>query len=112
MRAFDTLKPMASFLPGVGGLWGVPMWTFYVNRGQGVATFGSQNKNGGILLFQTAEKAYQITPSVGFRTLLKGKRESGATFEALPFFPRSDADASHPPRRDMFIGNNEMEVSM
>ncbi|KAL1526064.1 hypothetical protein AB1Y20_020885 [Prymnesium parvum] len=110
MRAFDRVKPMASFLPGVGGLWGVPMWTFYVNRGQGLATFGVKSKDGGILLFQTAEKAYQVTPFVGFRTLLKGKRASGKTFEAQPFFPQSDADETTTARRDMFIGNNEMEI--
>jgi hypothetical protein len=39
LRNFDRVKPMSSFLPGVGGLWGVPMWAFYVNRGQGMATF-------------------------------------------------------------------------
>mmetsp|Transcript_56284 Transcript_56284/g.93077 ORF Transcript_56284/g.93077 Transcript_56284/m.93077 type:complete len:1196 (-) Transcript_56284:326-3913(-) len=110
MRSFDRLKPMASFLPGVGGLWGVPMWTFYVNRGQGLATFGVENKEKGILLFQTADKAYQITPYVGFRTLLKGKRASGSHFESQPFFPESDADASQTARRDMFIGTNEMEI--
>jgi hypothetical protein len=110
MRAFDRVKPMANFLPGVGGLWGVPMWTFYVNRGQGLATFGVENKEGGVLLFQTAEKAYQATPFVGFRTLLKGKRETGSTFESQPFFPESDAEANHTARRDMFIGSNEMEI--
>ena len=60
MRDFDRAKPMSSFLPGVGGLWGIPMWAFYVNRGQGLATFGVENKDGGILLFQTAEKTYQV----------------------------------------------------
>uniref|UniRef100_A0A7S0PZ02 Cellobiose phosphorylase n=1 Tax=Coccolithus braarudii TaxID=221442 RepID=A0A7S0PZ02_9EUKA len=101
---------MASFLPGVGGLWGIPMWSFYVNRGQGMATFGIENKEGGLLLFQTAEKAYQVTPFVGFRTLIKGQRADGSTFEAQPFFPESDADKTTSARRDMFIGNNEMEV--
>merc|ERR1719421_1999143 len=72
MEDFDRAKPMASFLPGVGGKWGVPMWAFYVNRGQGMATFGVENKDGGIALFQTAEKTYQVTPYLGFRTLLKG----------------------------------------
>jgi len=110
MRSFDLWKPMSSFLAGVGGLWGVPMWSFYVNRGQGIATFGVQNKDQGILMFQTAEKAYQATPYVGFRTFLKGTRSSGATFEAQPFFPSSDADEGKAPRRDMYIGVNEMEV--
>jgi len=110
MRSFDKFKPMSSFLPGVGGVWGVPMWTFYVNRGQAVATFGVKNKGGGILLFQTADKAYQATPYLGFRTLLKGKRASGETFEAQPFMPASDAAAASPARRDMYIGNNELEI--
>ena len=109
MRDFDRAKPMSSFLPGVGGLWGIPMWAFYVNRGQGLATFGVENKDGGILLFQTAEKTYQVTPYVGFRTLLKGKRASGS-FEAQPFLPTSDANPKVTPDRKMYIGNNEMEV--
>jgi hypothetical protein len=110
MKDFDRAKPMASFLPGVGGKWGVPMWAFYVNRGQGMATFGVENKDGGILLFQTAEKTYQVTPYVGFRTLLKGTRQDGTTFEAQPFMPSGDADPQATPARKMFIGNNEMEV--
>ncbi|KAL3927844.1 MAG: hypothetical protein SGPRY_002646 [Prymnesium sp.] len=110
MHDFDKVKPMANFLPGVGGLWGVPMWTFYVNRGQALATFGVKDKDGGLLLFQTAEKTYQVTPYVGFRTLLKGTRASGQKFETQPFFPESDADPKTAARRDMFIGNNEMEI--
>lgn len=41
---FDAMKPFASFLPAVSGEYGVPMWTFYVNRGQAVTTFGTENK--------------------------------------------------------------------
>lgn len=104
MRAFDRQRPMSSFLPGVGGLWGLPMWTFYVNRGQAVATFGIENKDGGILMFQTAEKAYQATPTVAFRTMLKGSR-GGEPFTAQPFMPGAGS-----PRRDMFIGSNEVEI--
>ena len=110
MRAYDKFKPMASFLPGVGGVWGVPMWAFYVNRGQAIATFGVENKDSGILLFSTADKAYQSTPFLGFRTLLKGKTASGKGFESQPFFPESDAKAAKPARRDMYIGNNELEI--
>ena len=76
------ITTQASFLPGVGGKWGVPMWAFYVTRGQGMATFGVETKDGGISLFQTAEKTYQVTPFVGFRTLLKGTRASGTSFES------------------------------
>jgi len=104
------LITQASFLPGVGGKWGVPMWAFYVNRGQGMATFGVENKDGGIALFQTAEKTYQVTPFVGFRTLLKGTRASGTSFESQPFMPSSDADPKTTPDRKMMMGYNEMEV--
>ena len=42
--------------------------------------------------------------------MLKGKSESGKTFQSQPFFPESDAAAATPARRDMYIGNNEMEI--
>lgn len=77
MRNFDLARPMSNFLPGLGGVWGVPMWAFYVNRGQGITSFGKLSKDGAISKFVTAEKAYQQTPFTGFRTFLKGKRVSG-----------------------------------
>jgi len=67
MRNFDKVKPMSNFLNGLGGMWGVPMWAFYVNRGQAIASFGKQNKDGAFFKFNTAEKAYQETPFTGFR---------------------------------------------
>lgn len=72
MRNYDQKKPMANFLSGLSGFWGVPMWTFYVNRGQGITSFGTQNKDGGIEKFQSAEKAYFLAPFTGFRTFIKG----------------------------------------
>ncbi len=30
----------ASFLPGISGVKGIPIWCYYVNRGQGVVSFG------------------------------------------------------------------------
>ena len=42
MPDYDTSRVWASFLPGIGGEWGVPTWGFYVNRGQGMVTFGTQ----------------------------------------------------------------------
>ena len=42
MDNYDTSRVWASFLPGIGGEWGVPTWGFYVNRGQGMVTFGTQ----------------------------------------------------------------------
>ena len=89
MHNYDKKKPMSNFLSGLAGLWGVPMWTFYVNRGQAITSFGVQNKDGMIEKFQSAEKAYQLTPFTGFRTFVKGSRSNGVTFEHMPFFPRA-----------------------
>ena len=48
LKNFDSIKPVANFLAGVGGAWGTPIWAFYVNRGQAVSAFGIRNKDGGI----------------------------------------------------------------
>ena len=107
-RDFDETKPMANFLAGIGGFWGIPMWAFYVNRGQGITSFGIQNKDGPISKFLTAEKAYQQTPFTGFRTFVKGYRKS-SSFKHMPFFPVTEFDEQKP-SRNMLIGMNEMEI--
>lgn len=108
LHDYDEEKPFSNFLAGLGGFWGVPMWVFYVNRGQGITSFGIQNKDGGILKFLTAEKAYQQTPFVGFRTFVRGKLGK-KLFNHMPFFPIVDKDIVKP-SRTMFIGMNEMEI--
>ena len=35
LEDFDARSTFASFLPGVAGYFGKPVWAFYVNRGQG-----------------------------------------------------------------------------
>ena len=52
--------PFASFLPGIAGPLGIPLWAFYVNRGQAMASFGVGSKDAAIMEFQPANKAYQI----------------------------------------------------
>ncbi|MCS7202346.1 MAG: hypothetical protein NZ841_06195 [Dictyoglomus sp.] len=63
--------PFSSFLPGIAGILGIPMWCFYVNRGQCIASFGFETKDGAILEFHPANKAYRLTPIYGFRTFIK-----------------------------------------
>ncbi len=63
--------PFSSFLPGISGILGIPMWCFYVNRGQCIASFGFESKDGAILEFYPANKAYRLTPIYGFRTFIK-----------------------------------------
>ena len=68
---YDKQKTFSSFLPGLAGKRGIPLWAFYVNRGQGIASFGIENKDRGILEFSPAVKAYQMVGIDGFRTFIK-----------------------------------------
>lgn len=111
LRNFDIAKPMSNFLPGLAGIWGVPMWAFYVNRGQGITSFGKFSKDSAIAKFVTAEKAYQQTPFTGFRTFIKGKRAGeDASFHHMPFFPRLAGESVEKLERNMKIGSNDMVV--
>lgn len=97
---YDTARPFSSFLPGLAGPRGVPLWVFTVNRGQAIASFGVESKDQPIVEFQPANKAYQLTPSLGFRTFLK---IGGQPYE--PFAP-----CLTPIDRRLFIGMNELEL--
>jgi len=68
---YQHAKLFADFFPGVSGLYGIPMWAFYVNRGQGLSSFGIESKDKAILEFQPANKAYRLSSTQGFRTFLK-----------------------------------------
>ncbi len=61
----------SGFLPGVAGLDGIPIWVFYVNRGQGVVSFGTESKDGCIAEFFSAAAAYRAVSEQGFRTFIK-----------------------------------------
>jgi len=70
---YNHQKTFSNFFPGISGLWGIPMWVFYVNRGQCISSFGIESKDKAILEFQPANKAYQMTSLHGFRTFIKIK---------------------------------------
>ena len=98
-------SPFSSFLPGIAGPMGIPMWVFYVNRGQAITSFGVESKDCPIMEFQPTNKAYQNTTTTGFRTFLKIQRpKQTQTYE--PFSPWSSSDST----RQMFIGMNELEI--
>ncbi len=101
---FAAARPFASFLPGIAGPLGIPLWVFYVNRGQAIASFGIENKDHPIMEFLPANKAYQSTPYTGFRTFLKLTHD-GATAFYEPFSPWQADDTTQ-----MFIGMNELEL--
>lgn len=98
IKDYKKQSPFSSFLPGISGLKGIPIWCFYVNRGQAIAGFGSEDKNHSIMEFYPAHQAYQFTKTMGFRTFLKVDK----TFYE-PF-------AGNESKADMYIGMNELEI--
>ncbi len=84
IKEYNLAKPFASFFPGISGKYGIPMWVFYVNRGQAIASFGTRDKDHAIMEFFPANKSWQLTPSFGFRTFIKS-REAGKTLFYEPF---------------------------
>ena len=101
LRSYDQAPPFSSFLPGIAGLYGIPLWVFTTNRGQAVSSFGVESKDRPILEFQPANKAYQLTGTLGFRTFL---RSAHGLVE--PFSPWSGREV----QRDLFVGMNELEI--
>eukprot|EP00339_Tiarina_fusa_P025335 CAMPEP_0117045698 /NCGR_PEP_ID=MMETSP0472-20121206/31617_1 /TAXON_ID=693140 ORGANISM="Tiarina fusus, Strain LIS" /NCGR_SAMPLE_ID=MMETSP0472 /ASSEMBLY_ACC=CAM_ASM_000603 /LENGTH=1223 /DNA_ID=CAMNT_0004757805 /DNA_START=135 /DNA_END=3806 /DNA_ORIENTATION=+ len=121
LEDYDAKSTFASFLPSVAGYFGKPVWSFYVNRGQAIATFGTLSKDFPILEFNPANKAYQLTPFIGFRTFVRGTRVGASTglstsFQVEPFAPagsrnlEDENDDPDKPKRIMYVGTNEVEV--
>ena len=75
---YNLAPTFASFFPGISGVKGIPMWAYYVNRGQGICTFGVKNKNYSIMEFYPANVSYNLVNTFGFRTFLKIKKGKDA----------------------------------
>lgn len=98
MEGYGRKPVFASFLPGISGVRGIPIWCYYVNRGQCVASFGVEDKDHAIMEFYPAHQAYQNVKTTGFRTFI---RKDGAVTEAF-----ADEDVSH----DMRISMNGLTI--
>lgn len=105
LQDFQQKKVFSSFLPGIAGLKGIPMWVFYVNRGQGIAGFGVESKDHPLMEYQCAQRAYQVAAQLGFRTFLKGKR-GGDAWNYEPF----GAVGGDQVKRTMTTGLNDLEI--
>ena len=104
IERYDVAPAFCSFLPGVAGPDGVPLWCMYVDRAQGVVSFGIQDKDHAIAEFLPATWAYQLVGIQGFRTFCK---IDGAYYE--PFRP---VPAEHPDCiRTMRILPDSLEVA-
>ncbi len=71
IKDYGRKSAFASFLPGIAGIKGIPIWCYYVNRGQAVVSFGVRDKDNGIMEFYPAHTAYQTVNKTGFRTFIK-----------------------------------------
>lgn len=98
MENYHLKSPFASFLPGISGEHGIPLWCYYVNRGQCVSCFGIQDKDHPIMEFYPAHQAYERTALLGFRTFLK---VNGVYEEAF---------AGREGSRRMVIGMNRLSI--
>lgn len=81
---YNNSKAFSSFFPAIAGEWGKPMWCYYVNRGQSITCLGTNDKEGAIIEFVAANKAYRQTPTQGFRTFLKVNGEFYEPFKNSP----------------------------
>ncbi|MUG45934.1 cellobiose phosphorylase [Paenibacillus woosongensis] len=104
IKQFDKAKPFSSFLPGLAGLKGIPMWTFYVNRGQAVCSFGIRDKKSPIMEFSPASITYQSVTSKGFRTFIKREGAKGI------YEPFQSAAPDAAAERKMVILPNEIGI--
>jgi hypothetical protein len=100
---YNHAMPFSDFFPALAGVTGKPMWVFTSNRGQGISSFGINNKDGAMLEFLPANKAYHVTPSLGFRTFIKTTRDS-QVYEPFVYA----MDARH---QTMRIRPYELEIS-
>lgn len=71
IRDYQNQPTFSSFLPGIAGEMGIPVWCYYNNRGQAVCSFGVQDKDHAIMEFQSAHVSYQNVSRTGFRTFCK-----------------------------------------
>jgi hypothetical protein len=83
---YNWAPAFSNFLPGIAGKWGIPLWLYYVSRGQAVSSFGVRDKNGQILEFYSFNKAVMRVAREGFRTFVR--LDDRETYE--PFQKTSD----------------------
>ena len=102
---YNAAPSFSSFFPAIAGLKGIPMWAYYVNRAQGIASFGIKNKNYSIMEFYPANSSYSLVSSLGFRTFLKIKR-GGKITDYEPFRVNPSGDV----KQTMYITSCDMAI--
>lgn len=97
MKDYGKKGTFASFLPGIAGIHGIPIWCYYVNRGQAVCSFGVENKDHSMMEFYPAHTAYQNVKRTGFRTFYQvdGIYREAFAREELPQEMRIEMNVLH-----------------
>ncbi len=104
---FQRFHPFSSFLPGIAGENGIPLWAFYVNRGQAMAGFGIRDKDASITEFFPADKSYQMVPLQGFRTFIKvHTKDETSIFEPFSFIRDNETV-----REKLSIAENHIQLN-
>ena len=98
-KSYALKKPFSSFLSGVAGIQGIPMWVYYVNKGQLIASFGLRDKNGAMLEFVPANQAYELIAQKGFRTFIKA---DGKVFECF--------QAAHANNQSLHVEKHDVSI--
>ena len=104
---YNLAPTFASFFPGIAGVKGIPMWAYYVNRGQGICTFGVKNKNYAIMEFYPANVSYNLVSTFGFRTFLKIKK--GKEIICYEPFKNNSADTKNI-KQNMYISSYDLTI--
>ncbi len=106
---YNYAKPFANFFPGIAGKYGIPMWVFYVNRGQCICSFGIKDKDHAIMEFFSANKSWQLVSDKGFRTFIKIKNGSAGHLYYEPFHD-GYANLKYRIKNSMRIGAAELTL--
>ena len=96
IKDYQNKPTFSSFLPGIAGEMGVPIWCYYNNRGQAVCSFGVKDKDHSIMEFSPAHVAYRDVSRTGFRTFCKANGKYSELFTE---------------ETDMHIGMSELEIT-
>ncbi len=70
-KEYNWAPAFSNFLPGIAGAWGIPLWAYYVNRGQAMTSVGIRDKDRQILEFYSLNKAVKRIEREGFRTFVR-----------------------------------------
>ena len=92
----------SNFFPGIAGKLGIPIWIYYVSRGQCICSMGIKDKDNSIMEFLSFNKALEVVAQRGFRTFIK--LENGKIYE--PFVKTKNKNIV----QKMIVSSSELQL--